>query len=232
MRLTHLAAALALSFTVVAASHAAIDLHTGTDADGNVLAAGTLDPFWTISTDGTHFAAARVAYPGAYPNFSAGQTCCGMDTVDGTAAWITTPDVIATSPSTSWGTGTTVYARRTFDLSPYDVDTAAMSGKFRVADSAAGIYLNGHLIAGTSGLGFTFDADHAFSVAAGSGSFLAGTNTFEIRGTSVNSVWDAFWVSTTVTGDLAPVPEPETWALLLTGLGVVGVSASRRRRIA
>jgi hypothetical protein len=31
-------------------------------------------------------------------------------------------------------------------------------------------------------------------------------------------------------GVFAPVPEPETFALLLAGLGAVGVAARRRRR--
>lgn len=229
MRPTLLAAAVALAMATATASHAAIDLHSGTDAAGTVLAAGTLDPFWTISTDGTTFTAARVAYPGAYPDFGSGQTCCGMDTVDATAAWITTPDVIATSPSTSWGMGNTVYARRSFDLSTYELDTVALTGKFRVADTAMGVYLNGHLLGGTSGLGMTFDSDHPFSVAAGSGWFVAGSNTLEMRGTSVNSVWDAFWLSTTVTGNPAPVPEPETWALLIGGLALVGAVTRHRR---
>lgn len=30
---------------------------------------------------------------------------------------------------------------------------------------------------------------------------------------------------------LAPVPEPETWAMLLAGLGLVGMAAARRRRV-
>jgi hypothetical protein len=44
------------------ASHAAIDLESGTDATGTVLAAATLDPFRIIPTDGITFTAARVAF--------------------------------------------------------------------------------------------------------------------------------------------------------------------------
>lgn len=230
MKSAFLAATFAVTAIASAAADAAIDLHSGTDAQGHVLAAGTLDPFWTLSTNGSDFSAARVAYPGAFPDFGSGQTCCGMESVDSTAAWITTGSVVATSPSTGWGVGNTVYARRTFDLSAYEVDSVALTGKWRVADSAAGIFVNGHAVAGThAGGGFTFATDQAFSVTAGSGFFVAGVNTIEMRGTSVNSVWDAFWISTTVTGNPAPVPEPETWALLAAGLAFVGVVSRKRR---
>ena len=35
--------------------------------------------------------------------------------------------------------------------------------------------------------------------------------------------------STTTVYELAPVPEPETYAMLLAGLGLVGLAARRRR---
>lgn len=216
-----IAAAAALSAGVAQAD---IDLNTGTAADGTVLAAGSLDPFWTISTNGADFFAARVAYPGAYPDMNSGQTCCGMDTVPGTAAWVTMPGVVATSPVTGWGVNTMVYLRRTFDLSGYDTDTVALTGKFRVADAGRGIYINGNLISGTDyGGGFTFSSDLSFSFDAGSGLFIDGINTIEMRGTSVNDVWDAFWLQTNVTGEMAPVPEPGTWALLGAGLGLLAL---------
>ncbi len=210
------------------AASASIDLHSGTDALGNVLAAGTLDPFWTISTDGVNFTAARVAYPGAYPNMGSGQTCCGMETVDATAAWITTPGVVATSPTTGWGTYNMVFARRAVDLSGYDLDTVGLSGRWRVADVTYGIYVNGQLIPGTNYQQYAFSSDLSFSLGAGSGLFIEGVNTIELRGQSVNNVWDAFWISTSLTGDVSAVPEPETGALMLAGLALLGM-ASRRR---
>jgi|JI8StandDraft_1071087.scaffolds.fasta_scaffold99673_2 hypothetical protein len=210
--------------------HAAVvevDLHSGIDGLGHVLAAGSIDPFWTISTDGVNFSSARVAYPGTYPDFGSGQTCCGMETVDGTAAWVTTPSVVATSPTTGWGSGSAVYARRAIDLAGYDLASVSFNGKWRVADVATGIYVNGNLVPQSASGTYAFSSDWSFSLAAGSGYFVDGINTIELRGYSVNNMWDAFWISTTVTGDVVAVPEPQTYALMLAGLGLVGVAARR-----
>ncbi len=212
----------------VHADMVSLDLHSGIDANGDVLAAGSIDPFWTISTDGLHFSSARVAYPGAWPDYGSGQICCGMETVDGTAAWITTPSVVATSPTTGWGAYNTVYARRGIDLTGYDLDSVSLTGRWRVADVTYGVYVNGHLIPGTNWQQYAFSNDFSFNLAAGSGFFIVGVNTIELRGQSVNNVWDAFWISTTMAGNVAAVPEPETYALMLAGLGFVGFAARRR----
>jgi hypothetical protein len=39
-----------------------------------------------------------------------------------------------------------------------------------------------------------------------------------------------FFKPTPVSGFMTPVPEPETYAMLLAGLGVVGFTARRRQR--
>lgn len=220
---------LAGSVLFAGAGSASVLLNTGVASDGSVLSAGTIDPFWTISTNGTLFSAARVAYPGSYPDLSSGQTCCGMDTVAGTAAWITTPSVVATSPTTGWGIANTVYARRLFDLSGYDLSTVTLSGRWRVADLSYGIYINGFLVPSTVYAGYTFATDQLFSLAAGSGFFQSGSNTIELRGQSVNDVWDALWLDAQVSGRSTSVPEPTTMALLLAGLGLLGSNLKKRR---
>lgn len=59
---------------------------------------------------------------------------------------------------------------------------------------------------------------------------LAGPFSLEVKGTAVG-------VSRTATGtysgtlEVTPVPEPETYALMLAGLGAIGFMASRRKKV-
>lgn len=107
--------------------------------------------------------------------------------------------------------------------------------------SAVGSSITGSMTAGTA-LNFTFFGSDGASVTNGvippdmNPSFaLLGTNVATSRGTfqyvlgyndSANhDDWDDFVVGINV----APVPEPQTYALMLAGLGVVGFVARRRR---
>jgi len=97
-----------------------------------------------------------------------------------------------------------------------------------VADNRQGVYLNGNLLTGTGGGGSGYGTDQAIQVLAASGFFLQGANVLELRGTSLNSQFDAFWFSGTVTGNPIPAAEPAT--LMLLGVGLASVRAARRRR--
>lgn len=204
-----------------------ITLRTGVDAGNTVLAAGATDTAWTISTDGgATYSDARVLFPA--------QICCGMQTVAGTAAWISDPSVQANSESTGWGVNEDVFIRRTFDLTGFDLATVALSGTWRLADWTFGISLNGNLIAGTAigncggdqGACGTWFSDHLLSVVAGSPFFVQGINTLEFRGQSLNSAYDGLWFAGEVTGVRA-VPEPVALVLVVTALG--SFAAARRR---
>lgn len=62
---------------------------------------------------------------------------------------------------------------------------------------------------------------------------LTGTTTFRLYGTPAANYSDFVLDSLTLTGDvnpLTPVPEPQTYALMLAGLGVLGAVARRRRQ--
>lgn len=93
-------------------------------------------------------------------------------------------------------------------------------------------------------------ADNAFSVALGNSTFTLPDNfiPFDYGTFSVSTIADSatlhlafsaingpsYWLldNVTVKQDAVPVvPEPETWALLLVGFGVVGASLRRRQRV-
>lgn len=201
---------------VQAADAATIDLATGRDSSG-LMAAGSTDSDWQISVNGGAYVDAKVAYPA--------QICCGMASVSPAAAWVTDPSVTEGSFSTGWGSFVPVVLRTTFDLTNVDLATVILSGTWRVADNTLGLFLNGVSIPGTTFLN-TWDFDsHTGPITTG---FVAGMNTFEIRGDSINSGWDAFWFAGTVThADVPNVPLPAGGWLLLAGLG--GLAALRRR---
>ncbi|MDX2191830.1 MAG: PEP-CTERM sorting domain-containing protein [Gemmatimonadales bacterium] len=224
-RIRPLAGALvALALVAAPADAQVISLNTGVDAGGNLLASQALDPFWTISLyGGATFTAARVAAPG-HPII-----CCGMESAPNTARWISDPSIQLTGTGTSWGVGRTVYARRTFDLSGYTLSSVSLDLAWRVADVRWGVYLNGVLLPSSQIGNFGFSFGEQLQATSG---FNQGLNTLELRGSSVNSIYDGFWLGGAVRGDYVPpttVPEPSTYVLLGTGLAGVFAVARRRR---
>jgi PEP-CTERM motif-containing protein len=211
----------AVAAVVLIPQHAAassITIRTGVDAALNPLGPNTADPFWQISVQSGPFSAAEVV--------NSEVICCGMQTAGAQARWISDSSVQAGSPNTGWGVGPVAVARRSFDLTGFNLATTSLTGNWRVADSRFGVFLNGILIPGTATFAFGFDADQALS--AGPGFFVPGVNLLELRGNSVNSQWDGFWLDATVRDGIAAVPEPGTLTLL--GLGIAGLRAARARR--
>jgi hypothetical protein len=49
-------------------------------------------------------------------------------------------------------------------------------------------------------------------------------------GNPMGSATGSYELTLTAQGNLAPVPEPETYAMMLAGLGLLGLTARRRRR--
>jgi hypothetical protein len=49
-------------------------------------------------------------------------------------------------------------------------------------------------------------------------------------GDPMGSATGSYELTLTAQGNLAPVPEPETYAMMLAGLGLLGLTARRRRR--
>ena len=217
---------------------ASFAIRTGVDAGGAVLAGGAIDPFWTISVQGGAFLPAEVA--------PVSDICCLMETVGVQAAWITDPSVIIGSSATGWGAdpsgpgGPEAVARRSFDLTGYDLPSVSLTGAWRVADFRHGVFLNGTLIdpaTAVTPLGLfcspcDWQIDQVIAVGVGSPLLLQGVNTLEIRGSSVNSIFDGFWLDATIEGNgIAPVPEPGTLVLFGSGLVLCVRKVRRHQRV-
>ena len=124
-------------------------------------------------------------------------------------------------------TGEVTTFATTFNLTGYDSANATISGQV-LFDNFGEIFLNGNQIGGTiTGFGSLapFGSNANF--------FNAGLNTLSFTLHNIDGP-DAFQVSgLTVTADALPsvggVPEPSSWALLVAGFGLVGVSLRRRK---
>jgi hypothetical protein len=108
----------------------------------------------------------------------------------------------------------------------YAANTASFSGHFG-ADNSAIAYLNGVQIGSTNG----FDALSFSSFSAASGLFAQGNNVFTVVVTN-----DAYGAGNPTglrvefdQSNITAVPEPETYAMMLAGLGLLGVAARRRK---
>ncbi len=141
---------------------------------------------------------------------------------DDTSRWIT-PTASQGQTFDANASGTYTF-HLSFDLTGYNAATAAFTGRFS-ADNAAEIKLNGVTIA--TGTGFTswhdFGANSGFQAGANSLDFVL-TN-FAQNGGNPAGLRVEFSTST-----IAAVPEPETYAMLIAGLGLVGFAARRRKQ--
>jgi hypothetical protein len=111
-----------------------------------------------------------------------------------------------------------------FDLSGFNAATANFSGRF-AADNSAVVKLNGVQV-GTAG-GFS-----SFSSFNANSGFYSGLNTLEFvvtnlaQGSGNPTGLRVEFLQSNVT----PVPEPETYAMLLAGLGLMGMISRRRMK--
>jgi hypothetical protein len=107
-----------------------------------------------------------------------------------------------------------------FNLGSFGAGTF-FSGRFAADDSVTSITLNGNAVTGTGG-GFT-DWTPFSSV----GGFQIGANTLTFN--VFNSGGGPSGLRVEVIN--AAVPEPQSWALLIAGFGLVGLAARRRRSV-
>ena len=111
-----------------------------------------------------------------------------------------------------------------FNLAGFDASTASFSGKF-AADNSAVVLLNGHSIGSANG----FTSFSNFGAASG---FNSGLNTLDFVVTNDGqSTGNPTGLRVEFTAsNVTPVPEPETYAMLLAGLGLMGVISRRRAK--
>jgi hypothetical protein len=86
-------------------------------------------------------------------------------------------------------------------------------------------WLNGTSLLPSGSTTTAGDIKVKLQVLAGAGSFAAGTYQLKVTGSGVTGGSGSYGGNLVAT----PIPEPETYALMLAGLGVVGFVAGRRR---
>ena len=206
------ALAVVMSVTSVPSLAASISglFNTGTNASNVALAGGdgVSDSHYVIQSSTSPGFAGQQAVTYVHPAYAAN---------DANSRWI------SLSSSGSPGSNITTY-RTTFDLSGLDPLTAMITGRWGT-DNSGSILLNG---ANTGIPTNSFGVLSNFSLSSG---FVTGVNTLDFVVTDSGAptalrVDDLAGTATAVSA----VPEPETYALLLAGLGVLGFAARRRKQ--
>ncbi|USX11767.1 PEPxxWA-CTERM sorting domain-containing protein [Oxalobacteraceae bacterium OTU3CAMAD1] len=204
-----IAAALAISaFSTAHAANINGLVNTG------VGASGTADTHYALSSASTASTVPVITYDNQWPI----SPWIGNDA---TSKWIT-PTADQSQSFDGSSSGTYTYSL-SFDLSGFKAGTASFSGRM-AADNAVTVLLNSHTISSASG--FT-----VWSAFASNGGFIDGVNTIEFvvtnwaqNGGNPTGLRVEFTDST-----VTPVPEPETYAMMLGGLALVGAIARRRK---
>jgi hypothetical protein len=209
MKRTIISAILAISaFSAAQAANINGLVNTG------VGASGTGDTHYVLSSASTTSTVPVITYNNQWPI----SPWIGND---GTSKWIT-PTADQAQSFDAWNTGTYTYSL-SFDLSGYKADTASFSARV-AADNAVAVLLNNHLVSSAAG----FTGWSSFTTNAG---FIDGVNKLDFvvtnwaqNGGNPTGLRVEFTDST-----VTPVPEPETYAMMLGGLALVGAIARRRK---
>ena len=142
---------------------------------------------------------------------------------DSTSSWLTPTD---NQGDTYDASSNGIYTwSTTFNLAGFDATTASLTGRF-AADNSAIAYLNGVQI-GTSG-GFT-----SWSSFAASNNFNAGVNTlsFVVTNLAQNGGNPTGLRVEFLSSNVTAVPEADTYAMMMAGLGLMGLIARRKKTV-
>lgn len=208
--------AIALGFmTANASASTTINFATGQDSNGNVqLSGNSLDANWKESNANN---------PQNPPN-SYVVTPSNPDWYGGWFANGPNSSWIAPNPNDANGNGnfTLTY---TFNLAGYDLTTAAFDNLRWSIDDGGFVQLNGHTEASLSN--GNWGSFHTFSIPV---SHLAQTlNTLTITGTGSDIYLEGARLEGMLT--VSSIPEPETYAMFMAGLSLMGFMMYRRKAV-
>ncbi|MGP1716172.1 MAG: PEP-CTERM sorting domain-containing protein [Methylophilus sp.] len=202
--------ALVMAIGLASVNAYAVDI-VGLKNTGAGLSAGAQDLKYTVSPGSYGYVTANGSFPLA-GNWLANDT---------TSSWLT-PTANQGDSFDPISDGTYTWTT-TFDLTGYSAATASFDGRF-AADNSVVAYLNGFEI----GTANSFTAWSTFSATAGS--FVSGLNTltFVLTNTALSSGNPTGLRVEFTSSNVAAVPEADTSALMLAGLGLMGFVARRK----
>lgn len=214
-----LASSLSIATAFVSASAQAATIvglfNTGTDASNVALVGGDglIDTHYGVLSSTSAGFAGGQAVTYKHPAYAA---------EDADSRWVS---LTATG---SPGSNTTVY-RLSFDLTGYNAGTAVISGSFG-GDNLARIFLNG---TDTGNATSNFGSLTSFTLGSG---FVSGINNFDVElqdfGAPAAFRIDGLAGTADLSAGGGGVPEPATWALMISGFGMAGTALRRRRAVA